>query len=398
MAACFATTMAQAATNLSFGTDWGSNIYSFDLDTPSVPATTIITTSNAWPDCITISPDGKTVYVTFNNPFKATSDVYSFPVVGPYVATALGTGVVGAIGIAISSDGLTGFICRDTNIGSTTPGIWSFPIGGSFPHTATELNAIGDTIATPTFIVISGDTAYVGEYVPNSPYGNIYSFSVSDAVSTGNYDATVIQTNTDLGASVNGLAVSSDGYLYISSNSAGNVTRVPLSSPKSSPQTVARGFPTSLDGLAVSDDGTTVYVASEFGSKHANPGIYSFPTNQGFPQTPTLLSGLDLSGGVIALAIAPAPLEPPASLTASQKKNNFGSVYELYNLLQWQASPSPAVVGYIIYRNGIQIASVDASTFTYQDHNREKNVTVTYSVTTIDSTGDQSAPITVVIN
>ena len=87
-------------------------------------------------------------------------------------------------------------------------------------------------------------------------------------------------------------------------------------------------------------------------------------------------------------------MNPPSNLQGKQKKNDFGFEYELYNQLTWTPSPSPEIIGYFIYRDGKKIASVDASTHTYQDHDRKKGVSYTYAVTAFNSAGIESSPVT----
>lgn len=100
------------------------------------------------------------------------------------------------------------------------------------------------------------------------------------------------------------------------------------------------------------------------------------------------------------LGYSPSPsgnVEPPSNLQGNQKKNNFGFEYELYNQLVWSLSPSPDVTGYFIYRDGIKIATVDAFTNTYQDHNQPRGVLLVYSLIAFDGDGDTSSPITVTV-
>lgn len=87
---------------------------------------------------------------------------------------------------------------------------------------------------------------------------------------------------------------------------------------------------------------------------------------------------------------------PPSNLEGTQKKNNFGLQYELYNQLQWTASPTNNLTGYNIYRDGVKIGTVDSSTLSFEDHSRKKGVTYSYSVTAFNQSGE-SAPITVTI-
>jgi hypothetical protein len=93
----------------------------------------------------------------------------------------------------------------------------------------------------------------------------------------------------------------------------------------------------------------------------------------------------------------PPTVQPPSSLQGEQKKNDFGFEYELYNQLTWTSSPSSEINGYSIYRDGNKIATVDASTYTYEDHNRKKGVSYTYAITAFNSAGSESAPANIVI-
>lgn len=90
-------------------------------------------------------------------------------------------------------------------------------------------------------------------------------------------------------------------------------------------------------------------------------------------------------------------LAPPANLQGSRKVNDFGLVYEYYNQLVWTPSPSEGVAGYFVYRDGVKIGTVNAATYSYQDHNRPKGVPFTYAITAFNSSGDESAPITMII-
>lgn len=105
--------------------------------------------------------------------------------------------------------------------------------------------------------------------------------------------------------------------------------------------------------------------------------------------SPTFVQ-LDFSG-------YPNPLEPPSNFLGKQKKNNFGLGYELYNQLRWTPSPSHAVIGYYIYRDGKKIAQVDASANAYQDHNRKKGVSYLYAITAFNSDGSESSPVNIVV-
>lgn len=93
-----------------------------------------------------------------------------------------------------------------------------------------------------------------------------------------------------------------------------------------------------------------------------------------------------------------APPNPPSSLQGKQKKNDFGFEYELYNQLKWTPSPTSGVIGYFIYRDGVKIAEVDASTHSYQDHHRKRGASYSYAITAYSPEGGESSPINIVIN
>ncbi len=93
----------------------------------------------------------------------------------------------------------------------------------------------------------------------------------------------------------------------------------------------------------------------------------------------------------------PSTLEPPSNFQGNQKKNDFGLMYELYNQLTWTLSSSSGVTGYFIYRDGNKIATVNASTSIYKDHNRKQGVSYTYGITSINSEGAESSPVHITI-
>lgn len=141
---------------------------------------------------------------------------------------------------------------------------------------------------------------------------------------------------------------------------------------------------------------------------HATPGTYIILTSSGITGT---FDSVTFTGAVPNYSLSYLPsenptfvqfeflgfVEPPAHLQGTQKKNDFGFEYELYNQLTWTPSPSPDISSYVIYRDGTKIATVDASTFTYQDHNRKKGVSYLYAITASDSAGNESSPATIVI-
>lgn len=90
-------------------------------------------------------------------------------------------------------------------------------------------------------------------------------------------------------------------------------------------------------------------------------------------------------------------VSPPSNLAVDQMANNFDVFTEYFNILSWDASTDPDLNGYSIYRNNILIAFVHESTMPLQyiDNNREQNGIVTYGVSATDTSGIESAVISV---
>lgn len=182
------------------------------------------------------------------------------------------------------------------------------------------------------------------------------------------------------------------------SGALGSLVHIDIDST-STPSLIAVNGPASLAG--------TLEIALD---PNALPGTYTLLTSSGITGTfdfvtftgpiPTYTLSYLPSGSPTFVQLNftgyPASVQPPATLQGKQKINNFGFAYELYNELTWTPSPSSEVSGYFIYRDGNKIAEVNATTYTYEDHNRLKGVLYTYAVTAVNS-GNESAPVSVVI-
>ncbi len=83
--------------------------------------------------------------------------------------------------------------------------------------------------------------------------------------------------------------------------------------------------------------------------------------------------------------------QPPASISGKQKINRFPIQSERFNQIKWTASLTSGIASYQIFRNGALLATVPATTFQYEDHDRKKNVSDTYSVFSVTATGALSA-------
>lgn len=166
------------------------------------------------------------------------------------------------------------------------------------------------------------------------------------------------------------------------------------------------GSTTSL--VAVTGTATLAGILEMEIDPNAQPGTYTILTSTGLTGT---FDSITFTGATPNYVLSYLPtgsptfvqfeflgfLNPPSNLQGKQKKNDFGLAFELFNQLTWTPSSSAEVTGYFIYRDGQKIASVNASTYTYEDHNRIKGVTYAYAVTTVNSTGNESLPVNIVV-
>lgn len=143
-------------------------------------------------------------------------------------------------------------------------------------------------------------------------------------------------------------------------------------------------------------------------SQDAQPGVYTILTSAGITgsfdsvvftgTTPNyVLSYLPVENPTFVQLDFLGYIQPAFDFHGVQKKNSFGFIYELYNELTWTASPSSDVAGYYIYRNGKEIAKVDAATKSYKDHNRPRKVSFEYTLVAFDSNGNTSVPVSVLV-
>lgn len=141
----------------------------------------------------------------------------------------------------------------------------------------------------------------------------------------------------------------------------------------------------------------------------AQPGTYRVLTSSGITGT---FDAISFMGETPNYSLSYLPVESPtfvqfdflgflqsgSDFQGEQKKNNFGFEYELYNQLTWTASSSSQVTGYYIYRDELKIATLDASTLSYQDHNRPTGESFVYALVGFDSDGNVSSPRTITIS
>jgi YVTN family beta-propeller protein len=359
--------------------------------------------SNA--EFIAITPDGRFSYVTNGN--DATVIVIALA-----TNTIVATIPVGAnpVGIAISpngkfayvanqSDGSVSVIDLSTNMVSATINLG--PVGPTalavtpdsrflyVTQSSDSMVAVIDTSTNlPVALIMVGAGPNGIAITPNGQFAYVTNFS-DDTVSVIDISMNMVIATIPMveGADVYGIAVSPDGSLVyavephlvdvIDTSTNMVVNTIPLPPMERGQQVV------------FSLDGTFAYVTMNTGSvvvidTTTSMIVEEIPLNTGLSDT----LGIATTFGAAT----------PSNFSGCQRKNDFGVEYELFNTLVWQPNPlGTPTGGYIIFRNGVQIASLNAGTFKYKDHNIKKGVTYTYTIVAVLSNGVPSVVATITI-
>jgi YVTN family beta-propeller protein len=348
---------------------------------------------------LAITPDGRNLYVSQLNDTISVIDTSTNQVIDTISTNDPRQ-------IAISPDGDFLYV---TNVNSTTVKIIS---------TSTNEVVSSIEIGRATLLIAinpSGDLACIGAsngsiYVVNlvdqSIISTISGFSgltkiifsidgtkiyIADTHASSDriivYDAsTFLQLHTiPVGSNPSSITNTPDGELLYVTNQGDNSVSVISTELNTVISSIAIG--SDPKSIAITPDGSTLYTANN-GSDNASMIIAA---------TNIATDVLSLSNGLYNVLIA--PLATPISLSGSQKINDFGFIYELYNYLFWTPSITPATIGYNIYRDEVLISSISGiNTATYLDHNREEGVSYQYSIRSRAGNGELSYPTTITIH
>lgn len=384
-------------------------------------------------DNIGISPDGTLVYV----PNSSTVIVFNGdPPVATIAGSPFATGGTGfSFGLAVGPNGTPSankiFITNDISADiSVLDAMTLAPIGASpysnvgiFPDflainptgtslyvtdrtnsTVVKLNATTllpengptSTVATPVTIAISpdGSLVYVGTAAQDTLVFNATNLALIGTHPAGTGDLAQIVLSPDGSRLyVTDEDTLSNNVFGFNTNDFSAIAGSPINSGGIAPK-----------GITINSTGTRLYVTNR-----TSVNVSEINTND-FTLIGTHPSGS--SNDPVFITITPhqptpppppppppppSSVTPPNNLSGKQKKNDFGYEFELFNLLEWSPSNTAGVNGYNVYRNGTKIATLNAATLKYQDHNRPKGVSTLYSVTAFIGSSE-SAPINVQIN
>ena len=222
---------------------------------PTVP-------TGQYPIGVTVSPDGRSVYVADSNngfPGPASVSQYDLGANGTLTPKSPPTVLAGTTptSVALAPDGKSAYV---SNLDSPTANgtVSQYDVAGDgtlSPKAPAEVA----TPPNPTLVVVSPDGK--SAYVPEFALGSVYQFDIAaDGTLSPKSPATVAA-----GANPFGAAVTPDGQsLYVSNQSGNNISQYDIGpdgalSPKSPPTVTAGNTPASV---VASPDGTSIYVAN----------------------------------------------------------------------------------------------------------------------------------------
>lgn len=315
------------------------------------------------------NPAKTLLYVANQN--GGTINIYNL-LTGQKVSTFL-SGLTNPSGICLNADGSTLYVA-DFGAVANAYDTGTGAIVGTY---SAGINGCSDVALSP-----DEGTLYVSNY--NGHNVTVYNQATGSELS--------FSPITPGGGAVPALDLSLDGnLLYVCNLGASTVSIYNALTGA----TVSAAFLTAADGLNApnamrfNDDGTLLFVGNA-----GDNTVLGFDIN-GSP-TLSVLTITDSINYPAGFAFMPSPILPPTQLIGSQKRDDFALEYELFNQLAWNTSLSE-VSGYYVYRNNIKIATLNASTLRYTDHNRKKGVATIYSVTAFDATGVESPAATCLI-
>lgn len=370
--------------NFAYVTNSGSSSLT-QINLQTLAPVTIPGPLGSQPTFIEITPDGNTAIVSDD----ATNSVYIFnPKTLTFGLQITGFSLQGAgllPEIAITPDGTTAWV---TNTSSNTI---SSVVG---LNTATP--SFGSTIIVgggPNGIAITPDGKQA--YVSNATTDNvsIVTFSIGSSISKD-----VGITPTDPGITPDQAPVA---YFTVSQNISGQPTIFDASSSVS-----PVGYIASYEWNF--GDGSPIVITNSPMITHiyAQSGVFPVTlivTNSAGTSLIQNFTGQVMlnNGGPSAELDLNIAIDPSLALgfTGYRCKNKFAAQTEYVNKLSWKPSSDPLVVKYLLFRNGVLIATIPANGhLKFTDHDRRKNQIDIYELIAVDTFGLQSQPSIITVH
>ncbi|MCB1110283.1 MAG: beta-propeller fold lactonase family protein [Chlamydiia bacterium] len=344
---------------------------------------TLITTIpvGSSPRSISFTPDGRFAYVANNG-----DDTVS--VIDASINTVIATVPVGAdpIGIGVNPNGNFVYVLNSTGdtisviSTATNTVVDTFLIGdapGRVGYLPDGSRAYVGTLNDSMFVVIDAIANSVITKVPvgSDPTGVAVTpdgrFAYVVNASDGTYDVLDTATNTLLpgspfgafGNGNGGIAITPDGqFAYITGVNDVNVFTVATNTIFAS---IFVGESFELMEIAFTNDGSLAYVADS----HGTVVTIDVVTN-------TVINTLDIGGSPFGVGVQPATF----GLRGVAKKNSFLTETNIFNELTWTAPILITAQSYRVFRDGVLIATVPATQFSFKDNNLKRKQTHNYVV------------------
>lgn len=394
--ALFLSGTSEAAIHAFVTNQLSSSISVVDVATGTVIAT-IPTPDMCDPTGVAVMPDNSRAYVV-----EATGEVLVISVATNTILEEFEIGVL-PLYIAILPNGTRAYVpnTNDDNVSvidTATNTVIQTITAGDFPYgvaaTPDGQSILVTSLANNQVVVINVATNTVVNTIPvgTSPILIAVTPNGQKAFVTNNGSNTVsvidlqtlVVTTILVGGQPVGVAITPDGTTAFVVNSTDNTVSVIDVASETVINTIAVGnFP---NGVAISPDGLLAYVAN-YGDD--NVTVIDVASQ-------TVTGTITVGDGPIAIAFTFFP-NAPQDFAGKVINNRFALQTDRVNRLTWTASTDPTINSYLLLRDGQPLASIPATgPFVYEDHNRKKNVTYTYTLYAV-SGNTQSDPQIVVL-
>jgi YVTN family beta-propeller protein len=342
----------------AFNVDPSSGVYV--IDTTTLVSTLISSTQGV---SLVISPDGQSVFVPYlGTPFqcfilKIDAQTHAATVLNPLNPLAIDPAWIAIspdgtklyiTGVGLSMDLLvvdstSGNLLQGANIGIQLNGIAVAP-NGLFAYAADDLGSTAYQVNTAT---LAASPVNLGLFPP-------FSFADQVAISPNNQ------------------------FAYVT-DKAGNAVYVIDTSSNTVIARVADPSIIAPAGIAVTPDGTSVYVAN-----FENPNVISVINTSSLAVSSITTTGAPQP---LSIAMAPACHQAVGNVKGAVARNKDIWQTDIFSSLCWTVAANFQPSEYVIYRNSLQVGSVSGDQTHFEDHYLKKDKTYEYSIYAIDSQG-----------
>jgi YVTN family beta-propeller protein len=378
-----------------------STVSIVDLATNTVTGIVTDTGTIHNPYGISFVPNGEIAYViNSSNNSISIIDTATHTVTGVINTTA--AALDDPLYMAVTAAGTTGYVANGNNANITVVDLTT--------NATTQNIVLPNPYSTNIIITPDGTHAYVSTYYNGVYILDITNNTVSGSVASGTFNYPYA------------MAITADGSKLYVSNFYGNTVSVVDTATNTQTGLVTDLNPATFFypyGMAISLDGSTLYVTNYGGNSVSvvniatnavtgkvtdlNPATFDGPDTMVITSNGEYGYVPNQGNSSVSIVFIATPISPPANASGCQSSDIFLLQQDLVNILTWSAPTSgTAPVSYKIYRDaGLTdlVATVPAtSALKFVDHNRVANVTYTYYLVSVDSQGDASSAVEVIVN